>query len=80
MRILLAEDDRIFQLVLGKALTQWGYEPIIVNDGDQALRKLIDGGGPHLAILDWMMPRLTARKSAAKFGLTTCRNTAILFC
>lgn len=64
--MLLAEDDRVFQLLLSKVLLNWGYEPEVVNDGEEAWRRLNSSGGPRLAILDWMMPRAD--------GLEVCRR------
>jgi PAS domain S-box-containing protein len=66
MRILIAEDDRIFQRLLHKVLLNWGYEPEVVDDGEKAWRLLAASGGPQLAILDWMMPRAD--------GLEVCRR------
>jgi two-component system, NtrC family, sensor kinase len=66
MRILLAEDDRVFRVLLHKVLVKWGYEPDVVGDGEQAWRALTAKGGPRLAILDWMMPHAD--------GLEVCRR------
>jgi two-component system, NtrC family, sensor kinase len=66
MRVLLADDDRIFQIMLGRALKQWGYEPVIVSDGEEALRLLSEPNGPRLGILDWEMPKVD--------GLEVCRE------
>jgi len=66
MRALLAEDDRLFRTLLHRVLVRWGFEPIVVVDGEQALRELTSPGGPRLAILDWMMPNVD--------GLEVCRR------
>lgn len=52
-------------MALAALLRQWGYEPTTVHDGAEAL-KVLDAGGPTLAILDWSMPRMT--------GLEVCRQ------
>jgi|SRR5579871_1591528 len=59
MKVLIADDDRSFQILLKGILTQWGYDIVAVGDGEQAAQQLLSSAGPRLAILDWMMPRLT---------------------
>ena len=66
MRVLVAEDDRVFQTLLHNVLVKWGYEPDMVMDGEQAWQVLTSSGGPRLAILDWMMPKAD--------GLEVCRR------
>ena len=56
MRILIAEDEPISQHMLESFLTQWGYDVIAANDGDEAWWTLQREDAPSLAILDWMMP------------------------
>jgi diguanylate cyclase (GGDEF)-like protein len=56
MRVLAAEDNPIFQSMLRNLLTKWGYDAVIVRDGNEALRILQSGDAPRLAVLDWMMP------------------------
>jgi len=66
MRILVAEDNLVFQWGLRSMLTQWGYDVDVVGDGEEAWRHLQDEAGPRLAILDWMMPGLD--------GIEVCRR------
>ena len=40
MRVLVADDDPTSVLLLESALTEWGYEPVIVRDGDAAWNSL----------------------------------------
>jgi PAS domain S-box-containing protein len=56
MKILVAEDDRMYQLLLSKVLAQWGYSPIMAWDGEKAWETLNSPAGPQLAIVDWVMP------------------------
>ncbi len=56
MKVVVAEDDRVYQHLLDKVLTQWGYDPVMVDDGEKAWETLNSPFGPQLAILDWMMP------------------------
>jgi two-component system, NtrC family, sensor kinase len=66
MKVLIAEDDRMFQLMLAKSLSKWGYEVVTVSDGEEALREIQSKDGPQFAILDWMMPKVD--------GLEVCRQ------
>jgi phosphoserine phosphatase RsbU/P len=58
LKILIAEDDRIFRTILERMLPKWGHEVLLTEDGEAALAALQAEGGPKLAILDWMMPIL----------------------
>ena len=66
LRILLADDDRVFQVLLGRTLSNWGYQPIVVGNGEQAWQHLQCEEGPNIAILDWVMPQAD--------GLEVCRR------
>jgi two-component system NtrC family sensor kinase len=66
MKILLADDDRLFQVLLRGILVKWGYEPVITGDGEEAWRQLKSDTGPRIAILDWVMPGAD--------GLEVCRR------
>lgn len=59
MRILIAEDEPVSQLVLRRTLQVWGYQVTVVDNGHDALEALLEPDGPQIAVLDWMMPRLT---------------------
>ncbi len=58
-RILIAEDDFVSRRLLEKSLKNWGYEVIVVKDGEAALDILQGPDAPQFAILDWMMPGMT---------------------
>src|SRR5580704_19351738 len=66
MKVLVADDDRIFQLLLRQSLSKWGYEVVTVSDGEEALREIQSKGGSQFAILDWMMLKVD--------GLEVCRQ------
>jgi len=60
MQILVAEDDELQQRMLVSLLSKWGYEPIVVCDGQAAWEVLSDDQRcPEMAILDGIMPGLT---------------------
>src|SRR5712671_2281591 len=67
MRVLVADDNPVFQTVLRAMLSSWGYEVVVASDGDEAWKLLQTDDGPRLAILDWMMPGMD--------GIEVCRRT-----
>lgn len=58
MRILVAEDDEVFRLLLGTLLFEAGYEVTAVADGTRAWER-IDGEGADLCVFDVDMPGMT---------------------
>jgi len=66
MKVLLADDDRVFQLLMDSTLARWGYQPIVVGNGEEAWQHLGAADGPSIAILDWVMPLAD--------GLEVCRR------
>lgn len=66
MRILVAEDNLVFQTVLQSMLTQWGYDVVVASDGEEAWSRLQHEEVSWLAILDWVMPGLD--------GIEVCRR------
>ena len=56
MKILVAEDDLVTRRILEAYLAKWGYEVVMVADGQEAWRFLQQDDAPRLAVLDWMMP------------------------
>jgi DNA-binding response OmpR family regulator len=49
-------------------LRDWGYAPIIVSHGKEALQVLKGPDAPHLAVLDWMMPYLSGLELCQAVG------------
>lgn len=66
MRILLAEDDPSFRRLLEEKLAMWGYDVVVAENGDAALRILQSEDPPRLAMLDWIMPGVD--------GVEVCRK------
>ena len=56
MRLLIADDDTVYRMFLGRELSKLGFEVVTACDGAGALAVLEDKAGPSLAILDWSMP------------------------
>jgi DNA-binding response OmpR family regulator len=59
MRVLVAEDNKVFRRSLEFFLERWGYECVAVGDGEKAWQLLQAEQTPILVILDWMMPGLS---------------------
>ena len=66
MKVLIADDNPVFQNVLESMLTSWGYDVIVAGNGDEAWLQLQAEESPRLAILDWMMPGMD--------GIEVCRR------
>jgi two-component system cell cycle response regulator len=66
VRVLIAEDDLTSRALLRRVVAQWGYEALVVSDGQEAFEALIADDAPRLAVLDWMMPSLD--------GVEVCRR------
>ena len=66
MRILVAEDNPVFQSMLKNMLSKWGYEVVLTDNGQDAWQILQQNPAPPLAILDWMMPGMD--------GVDVCRR------
>ncbi len=65
MKILLAEDDPMFALLL-RRLLEGEYEVLLAHDGVEAWEALLAQDAPQLAVLDWLMPRMD--------GIEVCRQ------
>ena len=66
LRVLIAEDDAVSSKLLQTLLTEWDYEVIVTEDGEEAWEILNHDDGPSLAILDWLMPGLSGPQVCRK--------------
>ena len=58
MRVLIAEDDPVLQLLLERLIKKWGHEAVICKNGIEAWEVLQKDDPPQLLLLDWMMPEM----------------------
>jgi len=58
MKILVADDSRTMRASLRASLEPWGHTIVEAENGRQALDILLANDGPHLGIVDWLMPEL----------------------
>jgi sigma-B regulation protein RsbU (phosphoserine phosphatase) len=70
VRVLVVEDDPIFQQILQKRLAAEGYQVLLASDGREGMRAIV-AGEPHLVVSDWMMPEVDGLElcQAVKTGL-----------
>jgi sigma-B regulation protein RsbU (phosphoserine phosphatase) len=66
VRILIADDDRMSTMMLGRTLEQWGFDVVVAHDGVAAWERIAGDKPPELAIVDWMMPGID--------GIELCRR------
>ena len=59
MKVLIADDSPTMRHLLRTTLEGWGYEVVEAQDGERALAILSADDAPQLAVLDWVMPKIT---------------------
>jgi diguanylate cyclase (GGDEF)-like protein len=59
MKVLIADDSATSRAMLRSALTRWGYDVVMAENGKEALDILAKDDPPPMAVLDWVMPELT---------------------
>ena len=59
MKVLIADDSATSRELLRRALSGWGYEVVMAEDGEQAWEILAQPDPPPMAVLDWVMPNMT---------------------
>jgi two-component system, cell cycle response regulator len=65
-RVLIAEDDAVTRLILKHWILRWGYEIVVVDNGQDAWRVLQQERPPEIVIVDWDMPGID--------GIELCRR------
>ncbi len=72
MKVLIADDDQTVRALLADVLADLGHEVVAAGNGHEAV-ELADRERPDVAILDFLMPRLSgvdALKALRQRGLT----------
>jgi diguanylate cyclase (GGDEF)-like protein len=59
MKVLIADDSPTMRRLLYSTLKEWGYDVVEAHDGEQALTILSEDDPPPIAVLDWVMPKIT---------------------
>lgn len=81
MSILIADDEREMLIILSAYFTKEGYKSFLAEDGQEAL-DIFYNKTIKLAVLDWMMPKVSGidvcreikEKSNTKVLILTARN------
>jgi two-component system, cell cycle response regulator len=66
MRILLAEDSKVYRSLISMSLSDWGFDLVVAKDGLEAWSVLQTPDTPKLVLLDWVLPGID--------GLELCRR------
>jgi two-component system, cell cycle response regulator len=66
LRILVAEDSKVYRHLIGSCLKEWDFNFKLANDGKSAWEMLESSWAPTVAILDWVLPGMT--------GLELCQR------
>ncbi|WP_404307517.1 protein kinase domain-containing protein [Neorhodopirellula lusitana] len=56
MKLLIADDNPVWRKLIEAAVTPWGYDVVVAENGRQALAELQSEDPPRMALLDWQMP------------------------
>lgn len=70
MKVLIADDDALSRKILEDCLSEWGYDILMANNGNEAWDILGNSDRPNMAVLDWMMPGMN--------GVEICRRLRLL--
>lgn len=65
-KILIADDDFTSRKMLEALLSRMGFQVIETKNGLEALAAFETGDSPDLAILDWMMPKMSGLEVIGK--------------
>lgn len=77
LRILVAEDNPINQLVIGRILEKAGHDVVMVQDGDQAL-DILERDNFEMLILDMNMPKVSGVDVAKTYKFMRPRSRTLI--
>jgi CheY-like chemotaxis protein len=60
--VLIVDDDEGMVETMALVLGDQGYDAVVARDGQDALRRLLQGLRPAVIFLDFMMPRMDGRQ------------------
>ena len=71
LKVLVVEDNPVVRKGLNNFLVKWGYEPVEVDNGDNAWNTLENDPTITLAILDWNIPGLSGMQVCQRIRMRT---------
>ena len=77
-KVLLVDDESDFLEIMGRRVESWGYEVIRASNGSEALKALSENG-PHVMILDYIMPDIDGIELLRKVRGAGNRIPVIMF-
>ncbi len=77
MKILIADDDRTIRALLGDVLADMGHEVVAAENGAAAV-ELCVRERPDVAILDFLMPKLSGLDALKRMRERGCTCPAVL--
>ena len=66
MVVLIIDDDTLFCDLIARQCRSWGYEAVVVNNAEAALKLFDSDQPPHLIMSDWILPGIS--------GIELCRK------
>jgi len=58
MRVLVIDDSRAMRSILGKIMSEIGFEVVTACHGREGLERLQDSGPVDLVLVDWNLPEM----------------------
>lgn len=77
MKVLIADDDRTIRALLGDLLVGIGHEVVMAENGAEAVEVCIREQ-PDVAILDFLMPKLSGLDALKKMRERGCTTPVVL--
>lgn len=59
MKALIIDDSKAMRMILGKIISEVGYETLEASNGQEALDHLKNADKPLLILVDWNMPGMS---------------------
>ena len=78
MRVLIADDEPVYQVLLQELFDEWGFDVVVARDGNEAWELLQADPEIRMAILDWMMPGMDGYQVCARAREQASRDLYIL--
>ena len=77
LRVLVAEDNRVNQIVIQGMLTRLGHSVHLTSDGQEAVQAWTDGAW-DLVLLDWHMPKLDGLGACSQIRATPAGSSVMI--